>query len=183
MLCARARDCLSAAAAAEGERITALLEEQSTLEARRLELAAAAAPARAEREGLEHHTAALRSGADALDAWLAENEARIPAVICADEALQPADAWARQALEAAAEDAAAEDALYSLARALEVRACHVSSAFAHRHADASHAQGGQLGLEAYLRAVRQLCREQFFARATGLVVAGARARAHAARPL
>jgi len=70
--------------------------------------------------------------------------------------------WARQALEAAAEDAAAEDALYALGRALEERA---------------------LPLPDYLRAVRALCREQFFARATALVVASARQAAGSARPL
>ena len=40
-----------------------------------------------------------------------------------------------------------------------------------------------MGLDAYLRSVRALCREQFYARATQLVVASARHRAGSARPL
>ncbi len=45
------------------------------------------------------------------------------------------------------------------------------------------AQGGKLGLDAYLRHVRTLSREQFLARATLLVVASARQRAGSARPM
>ena len=153
MLTHRSRECLAAAAAAESEAVQALIEEQNRLETRRVGLAAALQPLRLEREGLEHHVAALHAASVALDAWLAENEARVPENISADEALQPEDAWGRQALQAAAEDAAAEDALYGLAKALEA---------------------GVLSLELYLRLVRQLCREQFFARATGLVIQAAR---------
>jgi hypothetical protein len=120
VLLQRGTECLAAEAEAQAEAVASLLEEQGTLEVRRRALAAAAAPARAEREGLEHHTAALRAAAVALQAWLDENEARVPDTICADDALQPEDALARQALEAAAEDAAIEDALYSLGKALEV---------------------------------------------------------------
>jgi hypothetical protein len=40
-----------------------------------------------------------------------------------------------------------------------------------------------VGLDAYLRHVRALCREQFYSRATQLVVASARQRLGSARPL
>ena len=101
----------------------------------------------------------IRSVGEALEAWLAENEPRVADPIDPDAALQPADAWGRQALQAGAEDAAVEDCLYALAGALEK---------------------GRLPLDLYLRLVRQLCREQFMARATGLVVAAAQgAHAHA----
>ena len=124
----RGQECLAAEAEARAEEVASLLEEQGTLEARRRALAAAAAPARAEREGLEHHTAALRAAAVALQAWLEENEARVPDPPCADDAVQPEDALARQALEAATEDAGIEDALYSLGKALEVR-CRIRSCY------------------------------------------------------
>jgi hypothetical protein len=39
-----------------------------------------------------------------------------------------------------------------------------------------------VGLDAYLRSVRALCREQFYSRATQLLVASARQRAGSARP-
>ena len=188
----RGQACLAAEAEARAEEVASLLEEQGTLEARRRALAAAAAPARAEREGLEHHTAALRAAAVALQAWLEENEARVPDPPCADDAVQPEDALARQALEAAADDAGIEDALYSLGKALEVRAscrsvvvtAQQAPRFAmHAGAHAPPAQAGKVGLDAYLRSVRALCREQFYARATQLVVASARQRAGSARPL
>jgi ESCRT-I complex subunit TSG101 len=143
-----------AAASAESDDVAALLDEQRVLEDRRVALSAALAPLRAEREGLEHHVSALRAATAALDAWLAENSPRVPADLTADEALQAEDAWGRQALTAAAEDAAVEDTLYVLAQGLEA---------------------GVVPLEQYLRQVRALCREQFFARATVLVVQAARA--------
>ena len=150
----RARECMLAAASAESDDVAALLDEQRVLEDRRVALSAALAPLRAEREGLEHHVSALRAATAALDAWLAENSPRVPADLTADEALQAEDAWGRQALTAAAEDAAVEDTLYVLAQGLEA---------------------GVVPLEQYLRQVRALCREQFFARATVLVVQAARA--------
>ena len=153
MLTRRARECLVAAAAAESDDVAALLDEQRILEDRRAALAAALPPLRAEREGLEHHVTALRAATVALDAWLAENTARVPEGLSADDALQGEDAWARQALNAAAEDAGVEDTLYVLAQGLEA---------------------GVVPLDQYLKLVRGLCREQFFARATVLVVQAAR---------
>jgi ESCRT-I complex subunit TSG101 len=144
---------LVAAAAAESDDVAALLDEQRCLEDRRAALAAALPPLRAEREGLEHHITALRAATVALDAWLGENAARVPEGLSADDALQGEDAWARQALNAAAEDAGVEDTLYVLAQGLEA---------------------GVVPVDQYLKLVRGLCREQFFARATVLVVQAAR---------
>ena len=78
----------------------------------------------------------------------------MPEVSDPDAAFEAEDALGRQALEAAADDAAIEDTLYSLDKALE---------------------GGRLGLDAYLRLARRLAREQFIARATCLVIANVRA--------
>ena len=153
VLTRRARECLVAAAAAESDDVAALLDEQRCLEDRRAALAAALPPLRAEREGLEHHITALRAATVALDAWLGENAVRVPEGLSADDALQGEDAWARQALSAAAEDAGVEDTLYVLAQGLEA---------------------GVVPLDQYLKLVRGLCREQFFARATVLVVQAAR---------
>jgi ESCRT-I complex subunit TSG101 len=149
---ASARAALSAAAADSAERVTALLEEQSRLEVRRSALQAQLSPLRLEREALESHVSSLDASTVAVEAWLAENVARVPEDLSADAALAPRDAWQAQALAAAAEDAACEECLYSLAAALEA---------------------GKVGLDAYLRLVRQLCREQFMARATVLVVKAA----------
>ena len=159
VLLERGSAALAASAAAASRDVSQLLEEQGALERRRAALAAQLAPLRGEREGLEQHSSSLGAASVALEAWLAENEPRVADPIDPDAALQPADAWGRQALQAGAEDAAVEDCLYALAGALEK---------------------GRLPLDLYLRLVRQLCREQFMARATGLVVAAAQgAHAHA----
>ncbi|KAL3148172.1 hypothetical protein ABBQ38_014452 [Trebouxia sp. C0009 RCD-2024] len=98
----------------------------------------------------------------AMDAWLAENESKIPdGEVDPDTAIVAADPLCQQALDCQAEDMAIEDTLYALERALT---------------------DGHLPADTYLKQVRSLCRKQFFVRALGMKVAARQHRHASPRP-
>ena len=152
----RLRASLAARAPAAAERLEALLDAQRNLEARGRELERGASALRREHEALEAQLAAVGAACGELEAWLVAHERDEDAEgpIDVDGAFLPADELTAQLLSAAADDAAAEDTLYALDQAVAQRVVEPS---------------------VYLRQVRAISREQFFARAT-LLRAGADAR-------
>ncbi|CAD7699902.1 unnamed protein product [Ostreobium quekettii] len=86
-----------------------------------------------------------------LSLWLQKANGKADAgPIDPDTVIVPEDELCRQALESQAEDLAIEDCLYALDKAL---------------------QNEVIGLDSYLKQVRQLCNKQFFARVLGAKVA------------
>ncbi|CAM6118759.1 unnamed protein product [Calypogeia fissa] len=107
-----------------------------------------------EKESLEEQLQFYMTNTDVIEAWLRENEGG-KSNLSIDGMFQPVDDISRQLLESTAADLSIEDVLYSLDRAV---------------------QDGSIPWEAYLKAVRQLSREQFYHRATCLKVAGVQSR-------
>ncbi|KAK3276187.1 hypothetical protein CYMTET_15722 [Cymbomonas tetramitiformis] len=133
-----------------------LLETQMVLLGRSGELEASLQQVNQERELLERRVAELSAANSSLDRWLLENEGKCVAQTCESEMtdiFEADDVLARQALECAAKDAAIEDTLYGLDRAL---------------------QRNKISIEAYFKQVRLLAREQFFKRALGNLVSDRR---------
>ncbi|KAJ7528987.1 hypothetical protein O6H91_15G028500 [Diphasiastrum complanatum] len=104
-----------------------------------------------EKEGLEQQVQLVLKNADTLETWLETNDKDTKQVDI-DDVFQPSDALSKQMLECRASDLAIEDSLYSLDKAV---------------------QDGAIPVEAYLKYVRTLSREQFFFRATTLKVRAA----------
>nr|ABK27110.1 unknown [Picea sitchensis] len=105
-----------------------------------------------EKEGLEQQLQLILTNTDVLDTWLRNNEDKIKTNVDIDDVFEPCDALSRQMLECTAADLAIEDILYSLDKA---------------------AQEGSIPVDAYLKNVRALSREQFFHRATAAKVRAA----------
>lgn len=143
--------------AAVGKEVAQLREVGAELNSRHSKLMAGFNAMEAERTALERNVGAMSAKTAELDAWLARHEGKVDSVgrLGSDDelegAIQPVDGLNRQALMAAAEDVAIEDALYALERAL---------------------QAGILEPEIYLKQVRKICRKQFFPRALAMKIAG-----------
>jgi hypothetical protein len=109
------------------------------------------AAVQAERAAFETGAVELSARAGALTAWLRDTEWKAErqrdAPMDADAAVVPSDPASASALAAHADDAALSDALGALDEAL---------------------QRGRMGLDAYLKHVRDLSRRQFYARAAYL---------------
>jgi ESCRT-I complex subunit TSG101 len=101
-----------------------------------------------EKEGLENQLQLILTNTDVLETWLKENDKGVTQVDI-DDVFEPADAHSKQMLECNAADFAIEDILYSLDKA---------------------AQEGAIPVDAYLKQVRALSREQFFFRATTMKI-------------
>lgn len=108
-----------------------------------------------EKEALEQQLQSILTNTDVLDTWLkANNKSDMDVDI--DDAFEPCDALSKQLLECTSADLAIEDVLYSLDKA---------------------AQEGAVPVDAYLKQVRTLSREQFFHRATAVKARAAQAQA------
>lgn len=144
--------------AGEAER---LLGVQAELADRRAAVDAALRDAKSEKTRWESRVGSLRAATVALKEWLGENENAAgndgngeasgskSAKAACDSAFAEEDVISRQLLRAVARDAALEDAMDCLDEGLEK---------------------GRVTLDEYLRLTRNLCKEQFMARAEVLVV-------------
>ena len=121
---------------------------------------------RAERGAWEHRIGGMQAATVALEEWVSENEGKVSGVggveggeegaegverketDIADAAFRPEDPLSEQILEEMAKDLALEDAMDCLDEALSAK---------------------QIELEPYLELIRELSKEQFFARATTMV--------------
>lgn len=101
-----------------------------------------------EKEALEQQLQIILTNTDVLETWLKDNE-KSNMEVDIDDAFEPCDALSKQMLECTAADLAMEDILYSLDKAV---------------------QEGAIPVDAYLKHVRTLAREQFFHRATAAKV-------------
>ncbi|GBG70919.1 hypothetical protein CBR_g8221 [Chara braunii] len=129
-----------------------------------------------EKEALEHRLQVVLTNTDVLESWLRENagkggcgegrgeendadddDNKVLAEI--DTVFLPFDSLSRQLLESTAEDLALEDVMYSLDKALH---------------------DGVISLETYMKHTRICAREQFFQRATELLVGSVQAKHHPA---
>eukprot|EP00271_Cylindrocystis_brebissonii_P017516 TRINITY_DN458_c0_g1_i1.p1 TRINITY_DN458_c0_g1~~TRINITY_DN458_c0_g1_i1.p1 ORF type:complete len:591 (+),score=45.54 TRINITY_DN458_c0_g1_i1:122-1894(+) len=106
-----------------------------------------------EKEGLEHQLQVMLTNADVLDRWLQAND-KGDLEVDIDTAFEPADVLSKQLLEATAHDLAIEDVLYSLDKAMQE----------------DEMDQRQMSVDAYLKSVRTLCKEQFVHRALGLKI-------------
>ncbi|BBN20228.1 ESCRT-I complex subunit TSG101 [Marchantia polymorpha subsp. ruderalis] len=97
-----------------------------------------------EREGLEQQLQLLLTNTDVIESWLKINDRGMMDVEI-DDVFEPTDALSKQMLECTSGDLAIEDILYSLDRAV---------------------RDGAIPVDAYLKHVRMLSREQFMFRAT-----------------
>ena len=98
-------------------------------------------------ERLDFHVSAMKADTTAIDMWLMENESNADdddSQIDPDLAIVGDSSKIDQLIDAMAEDAAIEDILYVLEKAV---------------------QNGKVDFETYMKNVRSLCREQFFSRA------------------
>lgn len=158
-LTSRLQQSMGTATAIAGSELDSLFSVQAKLAQRGDEIQKGVAALTREREALETSVVDMAGKTQAIDRWLAENEAKLPAdEVDADHAIVAADPLCQQALECQAEDMAIEDTLYALERALT---------------------DGHLPADTYLKQVRSLCRKQYFVRALGLRIA---ARQHAHPP-
>lgn len=147
----RLQSSVAAGTSAAGSELDSLFNIQAQLTQRGEEVQRGVSALQREREALEAGVLDMAGKTVALDRWLADNEAKIPAgEVDADTAIVAADPLCQQALECQAEDMAIEDTLYALERALT---------------------DGHLPADTYLKQVRSLCRKQFFVRALGMKVA------------
>uniref|UniRef100_A0A0C9S179 TSA: Wollemia nobilis Ref_Wollemi_Transcript_26238_1798 transcribed RNA sequence n=1 Tax=Wollemia nobilis TaxID=56998 RepID=A0A0C9S179_9CONI len=105
-----------------------------------------------EKEGLEQQLQLILTNTDVLETWLRNNEDKKKADIDIDDVFEPCDGLSKQILECTAADLAIEDILYSLDKAV---------------------QEGTIPVDAYLKNIRALSREQFFHRATAAKVRAA----------
>ncbi|CAK9878457.1 unnamed protein product [Sphagnum jensenii] len=101
-----------------------------------------------EKEGLENQLQLILTNTDVLESWLKANDKGLTQVDI-DDVFEPADALSKQLLECNAADFSIEDILYSLDKA---------------------AQEGAIPVDAYLKQVRMLSREQFIFRATSIKI-------------
>jgi ESCRT-I complex subunit TSG101 len=101
-----------------------------------------------EKEGLENQLQLILTNTDVLESWLKANDKGLTQVHV-DDCFEPADALSKQLLECNAADFSIEDILYSLDKA---------------------AQEGAIPVDAYLKQVRMLSREQFIFRATSIKI-------------
>jgi ESCRT-I complex subunit TSG101 len=101
-----------------------------------------------EKEGLENQLQLILTNTDVLESWLKANDKGLTQVDI-DDVFEPADALSKQLLECNAADFSIEDILYSLDKA---------------------AQEGAIPVDAYLKQVRVLSREQFIFRATSIKI-------------
>jgi ESCRT-I complex subunit TSG101 len=101
-----------------------------------------------EKEGLENQLQLILTNTDVLESWLKANDKGLTQVDI-DDVFEPADALSKQLLECNAADFSIEDILYSLDKA---------------------AQEGAIPVDAYLKQVRVLSREQFISRATSIKI-------------
>jgi len=101
-----------------------------------------------EKEGLENQLQLILTNTDVLESWLKANDKGLTQVDI-DDVFEPADPLSKQLLECNAADFSIEDILYSLDKA---------------------AQEGAIPVDAYLKQVRVLSREQFIFRATSIKI-------------
>eukprot|EP00803_Ostreobium_quekettii_P002109 evm.model.scf_1113EXC.1 EVM.evm.TU.scf_1113EXC.1 scf_1113EXC:1500-6638(+) len=128
-----------------------LLEEQNQLTMRAQELQKGISAMQQERAAYEQCVKDMSLKTQELSLWLQKANGKADAgPIDPDTVIVPEDELCRQALESQAEDLAIEDCLYALDKAL---------------------QNEVIGLDSYLKQVRQLCNKQFFARVLGAKVA------------
>ncbi|KAH8951996.1 hypothetical protein BDL97_09G061200 [Sphagnum fallax] len=125
-----------------------LFNTQALLSQRAEQLAKGVSELVQEKEGLENQLQLILTNTDVLETWLKENDKGVTQVDI-DDVFEPADAHSKQMLECNAADFAIEDILYSLDKA---------------------AQEGAIPVDAYLKQVRALSREQFFFRATTMKI-------------
>eukprot|EP00252_Welwitschia_mirabilis_P017135 TRINITY_DN38031_c0_g1_i1.p1 TRINITY_DN38031_c0_g1~~TRINITY_DN38031_c0_g1_i1.p1 ORF type:complete len:421 (+),score=91.58 TRINITY_DN38031_c0_g1_i1:356-1618(+) len=125
--------------------IEAMFNAQSVLKQREEQLQKGLAEMQNEKEGLEQKLQLVLTNTDVLESWLQTNEGKLKSDIDIDDVFEPCDVLSKQMLESSSLDLAIEDVLYSLDRAV---------------------QQGSIPVDAYLKNVRTLSREQFFHRAT-----------------
>jgi ESCRT-I complex subunit TSG101 len=100
-----------------------------------------------ERAGLETIAKKLDEDLENTRKWLEENEGKEELDL--DQVVYPQDSWSQQMLEAVAEDAAIQDAMDELQRAL---------------------RDDKIDIVKFLKAIRRLARKQFNARALALKI-------------
>jgi len=164
----RLRSELDVLRAQSGEEAERLLTLQAELARRREDIEKALRASRAERGAWEHRIGGMQAATVALEEWVAENEGKVSGADggadggaeggadvgggkdadIADAAFPPEDAISEQILEEQAKDQALEDAMDYLDEALGAK---------------------KIELEPYLEFIRELSKEQFFARATTMV--------------
>ena len=161
----RLRSELDVLRAQSGEEAERLLTLQAELARRREDIERSLREMRAERGAWEHRIGGMQAATVALEEWLSENEGRFRAsgasraarrapkgssgeTDIADAAFRPEDPLSEQILEEMAKDLALEDAMDCLDEALNAK---------------------KIELEPYLELIRELSKEQFFARATTMV--------------
>jgi ESCRT-I complex subunit TSG101 len=96
-----------------------------------------------EKEALEHQLQLVLTNTDVLETWVEANK-KADVEFDIDHAFEPCDALSKQLLECTSADLALEDIFYALDRAV---------------------QEGAIAVDAYLKHVRSLAREQFFHKA------------------
>ena len=152
--------------AQSGEEAERLLTLQAELARRREDIERSLRDMRAERGAWEHRIGGMQAATVALEEWVSENEGKVSGVggveggeegaegvernetDIADAAFRPEDPLSEQILEEMAKDLALEDAMDCLDEALNAK---------------------KIELEPYLELIRELSKEQFFARATTMV--------------
>ena len=160
----RLRSELDVLRAQSGEEAERLLTLQAELARRREDIEKALRASRAERGAWEHRIWGMQAATVALEEWVTENEGKVSGADggayggadggggkdadIADAAFPPEDAISEQILEEQAKDQALEDAMDYLDEALGAK---------------------KIELEPYLEFIRELSKEQFFARATTMV--------------
>ena len=162
----RLRSELDVLRAQSGEEAERLLTLQAELARRREDIERSLREMRAERGAWEHRIGGMQAATVALEEWVSENEGKVSGVggveggeegaegverketDIADAAFRPEDPLSEQILEEMAKDLALEDAMDCLDEALSAK---------------------QIELEPYLELIRELSKEQFFARATTMV--------------
>ncbi|ACO61715.1 predicted protein [Micromonas commoda] len=144
----RLRSELDVLRAQSGEEAERLLTLQAELARRREDIERSLREMRAERGAWEHRIGGMQAATVALEEWVSENEGKRKETEIADAAFRPEDPLSEQILEEMAKDLALEDAMDCLDEALSAK---------------------QIELEPYLELIRELSKEQFFARATTMV--------------
>ena len=169
----RLRSELDVLRAQSGEEAERLLTLQAELARRREDIERSLREMRAERGAWEHRIGGMQAATVALEEWLSENEGKVSEnegkvsgvggvegveegaegverkeTDIADAAFRPEDPLSEQILEEMAKDLALEDAMDCLDEALNAK---------------------KIELEPYLELIRELSKEQFFARATTMV--------------
>ncbi|GLJ26629.1 hypothetical protein SUGI_0517690 [Cryptomeria japonica] len=134
------------------EEMDGLFNTQAVLRQREEQLESGLREMQEEKEGLEQQLQLILTNTDVLETWLRTNEDKKKDAIDIDDVFEPCDTLSKQMLESTAADLAIEDILYSLDKAV---------------------QEGVIPVDAYLKNVRALSREQFFHRATAAKVRAA----------